>query len=462
MSGIERALKRQRQTGSLPDDMTGAADWLSPREDESSAAAGLDVFTNEEPARAFQHEAAPFVDEAPVPVRRAERPAPHDAPPRLRLDERPRSDKGRGTRRIVEPGVAKDVPATVRLPEQPKSLEVDLPVARRDRETGDSTERARPKGRIEPPPPFDDDVVSTRRDRQGPQHEEQTTVARSPEPTPEPPPELPTPALVQPAISGAADESSARTLDQTEPGQGEPAPESRPVFSGFNRSTAGKIVSGPGMDVATAEQYRRLAVALHHVQGERGVKKVMVTSAMPGEGKTLTALNLALTLSESYLRRVVFIDADLRCSRAHELLNVVNVEGLSELLQDTSRMRPRLVDISPRLSVLLAGRPSSDPMGALTSKRMAEVLDEAAATFDWVIVDTPPVVLLPDANVLAKMIDAAVVVIHAGKTGYDMVDRAVQAIDRKRVLGVVLNDVRDGEALGYYYSPKYAARSTPQ
>jgi capsular exopolysaccharide synthesis family protein len=426
MSGIERALKRRRETGSLPDDMSGVADWLSPRDDEPGAAAGLlDVFSNEGAPRGFEHEAPPFGDEAPRSVRRDERPATHAAP-QARVDERIRFDEGRGTPRIIEPATARQIPAPVRLPEPPKKREEPVPVARRGRETDETTGRAATEGRIEPP---------AERSR---------------------------PALEPPTIPERPDEISSRAPDEAPNVQGQPAPESRPLFSGFNRSTAGKIVSGPGMDAATAEQYRRLAVALHHVQGERGVKKVMVTSAMAGEGKTLTALNLALTLSESYLRRVVFIDADLRCSRVHELLNVVNVEGLNEVLREGSRMRPRLVEISPRLSVLLAGRPTSDPMGALTSTRMADILDEAAATFDWVVVDSPPVVLLPDANVLAKMVDTAVVVVHAGKTAYDMVERAVQTIDRKRVLGVVLNDVQDGEALQYYYSPKYAARSTPQ
>jgi capsular exopolysaccharide synthesis family protein len=175
---------------------------------------------------------------------------------------------------------------------------------------------------------------------------------------------------------------------------------------------------------------------------------------MAGEGKTLTALNVALTLSESYGRRVAFIDADLRCSRVHEMLNVVRVTGLSEALQDGGQVRARLLAISPRLSVLLAGCSDLDPSGALTSPRMAQVLAEAAANFDWVIVDTPPVVLLPDTNLLARMVDVAIVVIRAGKTSYDVVDRAIQTLDRKRVLGVVLNDTQDAEALQYYYAAR--------
>jgi capsular exopolysaccharide synthesis family protein len=225
------------------------------------------------------------------------------------------------------------------------------------------------------------------------------------------------------------------------------------VFRGFNRSLAGKVVSAPRMDPGSAEQYRRLAAALHHVQVDRAIKKVMVTSAVAGEGKTLTALNLALTLSESYRRRVVVFDADLRCPRIHELLDVPNVAGLSEALKDTRQTKlVTLLQVSPRLSVLPAGGPDPDPMSALTSRRMALILNEAAANFDWVIVDTPPVVLLPDTNLLAGMVDVAVVVIKAGQTAYDLVDRAVQAVGRQRVLGVVLNHVDDEDLPTQYYS----------
>ena len=92
------------------------------------------------------------------------------------------------------------------------------------------------------------------------------------------------------------------------------------VSKNFSAQTAGKVVGGAAMDPRSAEQYRRLAAALHQAQVERGINKVMVASAV-AEGKTLTALNLAVTLSESYLRRVVLVDADLRCPRVHELVD---------------------------------------------------------------------------------------------------------------------------------------------
>jgi capsular exopolysaccharide synthesis family protein len=217
----------------------------------------------------------------------------------------------------------------------------------------------------------------------------------------------------------------------------------RRAFRGFNQQVVGKVVIGRDTDPATVEQFRRLAASLHHEQAERGIKKVMVASAVPGEGKTLTALNLALTLSESYRRRVLLIDADLRCPRVHQMLNLPNVAGLNDALTNTRQSRAVLLPVSRRLSVLPAGRPNPDPMGALTSRRMAQLLNKAAATFDWVVVDTPPVVQLADANLLAAMVDVAVLVVEAGRTSYDLSDRAITALGRERVLGIVLNGVEE-------------------
>jgi capsular exopolysaccharide synthesis family protein len=238
------------------------------------------------------------------------------------------------------------------------------------------------------------------------------------------------------------------------PSRFEPQTEPPPmaVFRGFSHTIEQKVVAGGSMHPESLEQYRRLAAALHHTQVERGIKKVMVASAVAGEGKTLTALNLALTLSESYRRRVLLIDADLRRPKLHDLLGVPNTIGLNEALKDTSEARLTLLQVSPRLSVLPTGRPDPDPMSALTSRRMALVLEEGSENFDWVIIDTPPVVMLPDTNLLAAMVDVAILVVEAGRTPYDMSDRAIQALGRERVLGVVLNGVKQDDGYREYSS----------
>ena len=230
--------------------------------------------------------------------------------------------------------------------------------------------------------------------------------------------------------------------------------------SSANVRTAGfyaeKLVVTERPAQSTIEQYRKLAATLHHAQVEKQLKVVMVSSAVSGDGKTLTSTNLALTLSESYRRRVLLIDADLRRPSVHEVFQVKNVRGLTDSLKAESDHKLPLIQASSYLSLLLAGRPDSDPMSGLTSSRMRRLIGEAAATFDWVVIDTPPVVLLPDANLLAAMVDAAILVIGAGKTPHKLITRAVEALGRNKILGVVLNRVDPSNLAGGYGYGYYA------
>jgi capsular exopolysaccharide synthesis family protein len=227
----------------------------------------------------------------------------------------------------------------------------------------------------------------------------------------------------------------------------------------FGQKGLGKVVVGPDAESALVEQYRRLGAALHHHQLQSGARTLMVTSAVAAEGKTLTATNLALTLSHSYQRRVLLVDADLRRPSIHEILRLPNTTGLSDSLRHPEQSGLRVHEISPNLSALTAGRADSDPMAGLVSDTMNRLLSEAGQQFDWVIVDTPPVALLPDANLLAAMIDTAVLVIGARATPYPLVRRAVEAIGQQRILGVVLNRMAKADmvaAYNYYSYGGYA------
>jgi capsular exopolysaccharide synthesis family protein len=225
------------------------------------------------------------------------------------------------------------------------------------------------------------------------------------------------------------------------------------LFEPFSNDVGEKTAVHDDVNPVAREQYRRLAATLHHVQAERGLKAILVGSALAEEGKTLTAVNIALTLSESYRRRVLLIDADLRRPTVHHAFGFDNIVGLADALAAKEERRLPIVAISPRLSVLPAGRPNADPMEMLTSSRMIKILDEAASVFDWIIIDTPPVGLLPDANLLAAMLDGAIFVVAAGRTPCAVVQKAVEALGRDRILGVVLNRVAEADAMpgDYYY-----------
>jgi capsular exopolysaccharide synthesis family protein len=243
---------------------------------------------------------------------------------------------------------------------------------------------------------------------------------------------------------------------------GDPIGADKAAASQFNPRIAEKIVAASGGS-ALVEQYRKICATLYHAQLAHNTRVVMVASAVPGEGKTLTATNLALTFSESYRRRVLLIDADLRRPSVHDVFQIPNVYGLRDALQEGG-VAARPLEISPTLSILTAGRPDPDPMSGLTSDRMRELVRRASDDYEWVIIDTPPVTLMPDAKLLAEMADVALLVIHAGSTPHRLVQRAVEALGRNRILGVVLNRVELrtlAGGYGYNYYGSYASYGPP-
>jgi len=218
----------------------------------------------------------------------------------------------------------------------------------------------------------------------------------------------------------------------------------------FPEALEGKLILNHATPIAV-EQYRRLAASLHELQASHGTKTIMVTSALPREGKTLTVCNLAMTLSESYGHRVLLIDADLRRPSIHEVFRLSNSTGLSDgLKSDSSALS--LVQVSPRLSILPAGRPDPNPMAALVSERMQALIRESAQVFDWILLDVPPVGIMPDANLVARLTDGVVFVLSASTTAYSLVERAISEIGRESIVGVVLNRIDPATIpeTGYY------------
>jgi receptor protein-tyrosine kinase len=234
-----------------------------------------------------------------------------------------------------------------------------------------------------------------------------------------------------------------------------------PIFSSFNKAVAEKLVVSDSAPPEMLEEFRRLAALLHHAQLAHGTKVVMVTSAAPAEGKTLTATNLALTLSQSYERRVLLIDGDLRKPSIHAIFDVENVAGLIDALREAkggvADRKVPVVTVSPRLKLLLSGGVMADPAALLTSDLLQSLLSDASTVFDWIVIDTPPATFLPDCSLIASLVDTVLVVVRARATPYSLVQRAVDAIGRDKIIGIVMNraDYSAGgdheEHYRYYY-----------
>jgi capsular exopolysaccharide synthesis family protein len=187
------------------------------------------------------------------------------------------------------------------------------------------------------------------------------------------------------------------------------------------------------------QRYRQLAATMEEARAVRGIQTIMVTSARAREGKTLTAVNLALILTQSFGRRVLLIDADVRHPSVHEHLGLKNQVGLSDALRADWRELP-LVEVSPQLAVLVAGPPEQNPSSVLTSDRLRSLFTECAEQFEWVLLDAPPIGLVSDAQLLARRTQGVIFVIGA-VTPFPEVGKAMAEVGRERIIGTVLNSL---------------------
>ena len=224
---------------------------------------------------------------------------------------------------------------------------------------------------------------------------------------------------------------------------------------------ADRLVVSPSAGALVVEQFRRLAATIIRAKAERNLKSLLVTSPAPGDGKSNVAINLALTLSESFHQTVLLIDADMRRPTLHSLFGVENTAGLTEALMPRNNGNVATVQISDALTLLPAGRPDVSPLGGLASDRLKHLIADAASRFDWIIVDSPPVGLLADAHLVSEAVDGALLVVRAGVTPYPEMEAAADTLGHERVLGVVLNAVDPEEVRGEgYYSHYYGSERT--
>jgi protein-tyrosine kinase len=198
---------------------------------------------------------------------------------------------------------------------------------------------------------------------------------------------------------------------------------------------------------AAAEQYRMLHGRLERERAQRPLKVVALTSAVSGEGKSLTAANLALVAAAADLRRrVLLVDADLRRPRLHLLLGVGGRPGLGELLgQEATAAQVIRRPSGSRLAVVPAGACRDEAGARIEAGAMRRFLEEAQAHFDEIYLDAPPVLPVADGALLASMSDAAILVVRAGVTAKSLVWQAVESMAGARILGCVLNGVHSSE-----------------
>jgi protein-tyrosine kinase len=216
------------------------------------------------------------------------------------------------------------------------------------------------------------------------------------------------------------------------------------------------VFFNPALSVHGAEQFRTLRSRLYQLRGSQAIKTVLVTSSLPGEGKTFVATNLAQAIVRQPDRRALVIDADLRCARVHTLLGAPSSPGLSDYLRgDVDELA--IVQYNPQadLSFIPGGSDVTNPSELLSNGSLRKLLDRVAPVFDWVILDSPPCLPVADAAILAELCDAVLLVVRAGSTPSSIAARARQELQGHNLVGVVLNAVEEAGMYGSYYYRTY-------
>jgi protein-tyrosine kinase len=201
-----------------------------------------------------------------------------------------------------------------------------------------------------------------------------------------------------------------------------------------------------------AERFRTLRSRLYQIGGMRPLRRVLITSSLPAEGKTFVATNLVRSIIRQADKRVLLIDADLRAPRLHTALGAPSTPGLSDYLRGESDEYGIVQNsVANNLCFIPCGSKVSNPSELLLSDRMKALLDCVTPAFDWVILDSPPALPVHDASSLADLCDGVLFVVRAGETSHEAAKKASLEFREKNILGTVLNQVESTEAQGGYY-----------
>jgi receptor protein-tyrosine kinase len=211
---------------------------------------------------------------------------------------------------------------------------------------------------------------------------------------------------------------------------------------------------------APAEEFRSLRTRLNHLQTLQPIHTVVITSPSPAEGKSFAAVNLAVAESQLEDNATLLIDCDFRRPIVHNLFQFERTPGLTDYLLGKAKIEDCIRRIAgTNLYVLAAGEAVINPLELLNLREMKHLLDALPRVFNWVILDSPPLLFAADANLLSTLCSGTILVVRIGTTTIDSVTRAMQSLCENNVLGIIVNGARRGELYSkytYYHSYYYA------
>ncbi|MFP5229768.1 MAG: CpsD/CapB family tyrosine-protein kinase [Acidobacteriota bacterium] len=249
----------------------------------------------------------------------------------------------------------------------------------------------------------------------------------------------------------------------------EPPIQERPaIFDEFpmlrvSAPAQGRLVSVSDKESAAAEAFRLLAVRLRHLRRDRPLKRVLVTSSIPQEGKSTCSANLACSIAMRAQQRTLLLEGDIRRPSLAPMFGLAPRPGISEWLRENRELKDSIYFLEgPGLWFMPAGSCSANPLELLQSARLSQLMDQLSELFDWIVVDSPPVLPLADTSVWSRLCDGILLVTRQGVTEKRQLQRGVEAIEPQKLIGAILNSSNNAPHSDYYYSSRNSSGGASQ
>jgi capsular exopolysaccharide synthesis family protein len=222
-----------------------------------------------------------------------------------------------------------------------------------------------------------------------------------------------------------------------------------------------RLVTLAGGDTPATEAFRLLSVRLRHLRRDRKLQKLLITSTIPQEGKSVVSANVACALTLGTRQRTLLLEGDVRRPTLSKVFGLKAYPGICEYLQGERTIAASLYRLEPAgIWFLPAGVAPANPLELLESARLPALMEQLTAWFDWVIVDSPPVLPLADTSVWTRLADGILLVTRQGTTQKRHLKRGLEALESKKVIGAVLNSSQSSSD-NKYYSYRHPANSVP-
>ena len=207
---------------------------------------------------------------------------------------------------------------------------------------------------------------------------------------------------------------------------------------------------------ASSYAFEMLQASLNFTTSDKSLGVIVVTSSVPGEGKSFVSSNLGIATAQLG-KRVLIIDADMRCPRQHEIWSLHNLTGLSNILVGQTEREKTVRQKLYNLDILTSGTIPPNPIALLDSQRITSLIEQARSDYDFIIIDSPPSIIAPDAQLLGKLADGILFVVRPGTSDSSAVKNTKRILEQsgQHILGMVVNDINSGDSYGSHYAYQY-------